>query len=302
MLPWIALGAIYLLWGSTYLGIRVAVQTMPPYLMTGTRYLVAGLALLALRLLFAKERLAMPSRATLGRIAVTAVLLLVVGNGLLCLAETRVESATAALLVTTTPIWMLVLGAWQSRKMPGWPAVGGIALGTAGMFVLVGKAGSNSELFYVVLILAGSASWALGSVYARDKEHHPLTAPLEMAIGGFGSILVGLALGEARQVHVASIAPASWLGMLWLITGGAMAGYSAYAYALRTLPTETVATYAYVNPIVAVALGALLLKEPITPNVLAGGAAIVASVILIVAGSSKDTPSHPEELPDEAIA
>jgi len=269
--------------------------------MTGTRYVVAGLALLALRLLFAKERPAMPSLAAFKRIAVTAVLLIVVGNGLLCLAETRVESATAALLVTTTPIWMLLFGALRSRTMPAWPAVAGIALGSAGMVVLVGKAGAHADPFFTVLILVGSASWALGSIYAGDKDRHPLSAPLEMTLGGLGSILVGLALGEGRQLHIAAVTPESWWGMLWLITGGAMVGYSAYAYALRTLPTATVATYAYVNPIVAVALGAIVLREPITWNVLAGGAAIVASVALILAGSGREIRPHPEELADEAI-
>ncbi len=286
LLPWIALVAVYFLWGSTYLGIRVAVLTIPPYLMTGARYIVAGLALLGLRLLLAKERPAMPSRAALGRIAVTAVLLIVIGNGLLCLAETHVESATAALLVTTTPIWMLVFGALSARKMPGWMAVSGIVLGSAGMVVLVGKGVPRADALLASLILVGSASWALGSIYARDKEHHPLTAPLEMLVGGIGSLLIGLAIGEGRQLHPAAIAPESWWGMLWLITGGAMAGYSAYAYVLRKLPTATVATYAYVNPIVAVALGALVLHEPVTWNVFAGGAAIVVSVVLILAGSA----------------
>ncbi|MGC1380796.1 MAG: EamA family transporter [Candidatus Baltobacteraceae bacterium] len=300
-LPWIALVAVYLLWGSTYLGIRVAVETIPPYLMAGSRYLIAGLLMLGLRLLIARERPALPSRSELVRIAVTAVLLLVAGNGLLCLAETRIESGTAALLVASTPIWMLLFDALVARKMPSGAAIAGIALGSAGIAILVGKGPAQTELLFVALALIGSVSWALGSVYARGNSHAPLVVPLEMAVGGFLSIIVGLIAGEGSQLNVHAISAASLWGMLWLITGGAMAGYTAYAYVVRTLPTATVATYAYVNPVVAVLLGALVLREPITWNVFAGGAAVVASVVLILLGSRASEPVA-QELSEEAVA
>jgi drug/metabolite transporter (DMT)-like permease len=122
-------------------------------------------------------------------------------------------------------------------------------------------------------------------IYARGKNHGPLTPALEMLIGGIVSTLVALALGEESQVNVAAIAPSSLWGMLWLITAGAMLGYSAFAYAVRTLPTATVATYAYVNPVVAVILGGLLLHEPVTWNILIGGAAVIVSVVVILLGN-----------------
>lgn len=138
-LPWIALVAVYFLWGSTYLGIRVAVATIPPYLMTGVRYTVAGVLLLALQWIFSKKKPSMPSPLQLKRIAVIAVLLLVVGNGLLCLAETRVESGTAALLIASSPIFMVLLDAVRVRKAPTPVAIAGIVVGSFGVAALVGK-------------------------------------------------------------------------------------------------------------------------------------------------------------------
>ena len=300
LLPWIALVTVYFVWGSTYLGIRVAVATIPPFLMAGSRYLTAGLLLMGLQWLISKEKPSLPGRDLLLRIAVSAVLLIVIGNGILCLAETRVEAGTAALLVTSTPIWMLLFSALRARKLPGWTAIAGVVLGSAGMVVLIGKHTAHADALFAGLILVGSASWALGSIYARDREHHPLTAALEMTIGGAGLTLAGLLVGEAGRLDVHAVTAQSWWGWLWLLTGGAMLGYTAYAYTLRTLPTATVSTYAYVNPVVAVTLGALLLGERVTWNVVAGGAAIVVSVALILIGSR--TEAHPEELPDEAIA
>jgi drug/metabolite transporter (DMT)-like permease len=288
-LPWVALAIVYLVWGSTYLGIRVAVTTIPPYLMTGTRFLIAGALMFGLQWLAAREKPPLPSREEMLRIAVVALLLIVVGNGLLCLAETRVESGTSALLLASTPIWMLLLDALLARKAPAAPAIGGVLLGTAGIALLVGKGAGHADLVFAGIILIASISWAAGSIYARGNEHSPITASLEMTIGGAISILVGLLLGEASHLRIAAISAPSLWGMVWLITAGAMLGYSAYAYAVRTLPTPTVATYGYVNPVVAVILGASILHEPVTWNIAAGGAAVIASVVLILVGSGPVT-------------
>jgi len=286
-LPWIALVAVYFLWGSTYLGIRAAVATIPPFLMTGCRYALAGVLLFALQWFFAKEKPALPNRAQLLRIAVIGILLLAVGNGLLCLAETRVESGTAALLIASSPIFMVLLDAIWARKAPSMLAVAGIVLGSVGIAFLVGKSSLHADLPMAALILFSSFAWAAGSVYARDTPHHVLTAPLEMTIGGAVSILAGLAFGETSRVHVGTITPESLWGMLWLVFGGAMVGYTAFAYAVRRLPTTTVATYGYVNPVVAVILGAVVLGEPVTWRIVAGGAAVVVSVALILLGSRR---------------
>jgi len=288
-LPWIALVVVYLMWGSTYLGIRVAVATIPPYLMTGVRFLIAGVLMLALQWAFSKRKPTFPTRAELLQIAIIAVALLAIGNGLLSFAETRVESGTAALLIASSPLFMVLIDAFATRKAPSLLATIGIVLGSIGIAVLVGKSSVHGDAFMAALILFSSLAWAAGSVYARGTTHHPLTAPLEMIVGGALLMVVGLAIGETAHVQIAAISPASVWGMAWLIVGGAMIGYSAYAYAVRTLPTATVATYGYVNPIVAVILGAIVLHEPLTWRVLAGGAAVILSVLLILLGS----PSRP---------
>ncbi|HEX3458580.1 MAG TPA: EamA family transporter [Candidatus Baltobacteraceae bacterium] len=286
VLPWISLFVVYLVWGSTYLGIRVAVASIPPYLMTGCRYIIAGSLLFGLQWLFTKEKPPMPTREQFARIAITAVLLLVIGNGLLCVVETRQQSGTSALLIASTPIWMVLLDSLRARRMPGAAAFAGMAVGTVGIVELVGMSPSHADALLSALLLLASLSWAVGSIYASDGKHHPFTAALEMTMGGFFSLAVALALGETAHFTLAGVTAQSLWGMLWLITAGAMLGYSAYAYVVRTLPAPTVATYAYVNPIVAVILGVLILREPVTWHV-AGGAAIVASVVLILVGSRK---------------
>lgn len=256
--------------------------------MTGTRYVIAGAILFAFQWLFSKKKLSLPSRAELRRIAIIAILLLPIGNGLLCIGETRVETGTAALLIASSPMFMVVLDAIGARTMPSLLAVAGILVGTAGIAALVGKSSAHADTTMAILILISSFSWALGSVYARGRsEHHPLTASLEMLIGGLISVLVGVAIGEATHLQLAAISAVSLWGMAWLIVAGAMIGYSAFAYAVRTLPTATVATYGYVNPVVAVILGALILQESVTWRLLLGGAAVVASVVLILLGNRR---------------
>jgi drug/metabolite transporter (DMT)-like permease len=283
---------VYLVWGSTYLGIRVAVATIPPYLMTGLRYLIAGSLLFALQWLTSRQKPALPNRAELLRITIVAILLIVIGNGLLCVAETHVESGTSALLLAGTPIWMLLLDALRERTVPRAAAIAGVILGSAGIAVLVGKSTGHADVFFAGVILIASISWAAGSIYARGNDHRPITACLEMSVGGALCLVVGLLGGEASHLRLHNISAASLWGMAWLISGGAMLGYSAYAYVVRTLPMATVATYGYVNPSVAVILGALILREPVTWNILAGGAAMIASVVLILLASRRG----PEEV------
>lgn len=292
-MPWAALITVYLVWGSTYLGIRVAVGTIPPYVMTGFRYILAGALLLAVQWCFTKAKPVLPSRHEVLQILIVAALLLCVGNGLLCLAETRVESGTSALLLASTPIFMVLLDALRSRKMPSGAAICGIVLGTAGIAALVGKGAGNVDLWTAAMILIGAFSWALGSVYARGRKLGPYTASFEMIAGGVLCSIVAAALGEPAHFHLQSVTAASLWGVAWLITGGAMLGYSAFAYAVRTLPTATVATYGYVNPVVAVLLGALVLSEPVTWNVVGGGAAVIVSVVLILLGNRSPMRADP---------
>jgi drug/metabolite transporter (DMT)-like permease len=287
VLSWIALITVWFVWGSTFLGIRVAVQSIPPFLMAGARYVVAGALLGAIVWMLQGGSRQRITHKELRDAILTAFLLLACGNGLLSVSEIRLESGTAALIVATTPLWMILIDAVLSRKLRGTSLVG-IVLGTIGVVALVGAPAAHGSLPAAILVLVGSCAWAVGSVYARrnSAQHlNPILPALEMFAGGIMLSVAGIATGELHYVNFAQLPVPAVVGWIWLVVAGAMIAYSAYAYAVRTLPTNIVATYAYVNPIVAVILGAVLLKESLTWNVLAGGAAIVLSVITIMLGN-----------------
>lgn len=284
-LPWIALVTVWILWGSTYIGIRVAVETIPPFLMAGIRYIVAGLLLSGALLAWKRSLLAQITAAQWKSLAIMGFLLLVCGNGALCFAEQRLASGVAALVVATVPIWMLAIDAVLERRMPAPLATAGLVLGTLGIALLVGLHSASIPLAPTLIVLAGSFAWAAGSIYARrDTAGHgnPLFPALEMLLGGIMLTVVGLATGEGAHLHLAAISRESILGWLWLVGPGAIVGYTAYGYVVRTLPTHVTATYAYVNPVVAVLLGTMILSEPITPNIIAGGGAVILSVVAIL--------------------
>lgn len=286
-LPWLALLTVWILWGSTYLGIRVAVETMPPFLMAGVRYTIAGLLLCAITLLWNRSLRIHFSRAQWKTLAITAFLLLVCGNGALCFAEMRLTSGVAALIVATVPVWMLIIDSVLERRAPSALAIAGLVLGTLGIVALVGLRFGSIPVVPALIVLGASFAWAAGSVYARRKSHgdgNALFPAIEMLLGGLMLLVVAALSGEMSHVRLDAISNASVLGFLWLVGPGAIVGYSAYGYAVRMLPTQITATYAYVNPVVAVFLGALLAGEAITANVLIGGAAVVVSVIAILLG------------------
>lgn len=243
----------------------------------------------------------MPSLLTLVHAATAGVLLFVVGNGLLAVSETHVPSGMAALLVATTPIWMLVLDALRMRRMISTVSTAGLAVGTVGVAMLLDLQAGHVNGLYSVLLLVCAFAWAFGTIFARETTHHPLTTSLAMTVGGMVAIGVAFCLGETRHFTFFQISAQSWYGMLWLITGGAMIGYTAYAFVVRTLPAPTVSTYAYANPVVAVILGVLLLHEQITWNVIVGGVAIVISVILILVGDRRlEADIKGDQAPSEA--
>lgn len=297
-LPWIALIAVWVVWGSTYLAIRVAVQTIPPLLMPGMRYVIAGATLALVLLVLQRKRLAPLGRNDAAWIVIAAVLMLLVGNGALCYAEVTIPSGMASLIAASTPIWMLLIDAAFTRKLQRLAAFG-VAAGTIGMIVLVGAPGGRTALLPALAVLAGAFSWAFGSVLARRYHAHrtnPLFPALEMFAGGVLLCAAGAASGEISAFHVAEISAASYAGFWWLVVMGAIVGYTAYGYAVRTLPTNVVSTYAYVNPVVAVTLGALVLGERLTPNVLVGGTIVVAAVALILfAGRKTRQTQHLQE-------
>ncbi|HEY9181328.1 MAG TPA: EamA family transporter [Candidatus Baltobacteraceae bacterium] len=287
-LSWIALITVWFLWGSTYLGIRVAVQTIPPFLMAGSRYLIAGSLLALILWITQRERLTPVKWSDLRSVVITAVLLLVVSNGLLSWAEVHIQSSLAALIVSGVPIWMVLLDALLYTRKIQPIAMLGMAVGSIGMVLLVGIPSGHVPIVTAVILIGGSLCWAFGSVLARRRHGHrthPLFPALEMIVAGVLSWVVGIAAGELHGFHLSAVTLPSIGGFLWLIVMGSMVGYTAFAYMIRTLPTHVSSTYAYVNPVVAVVLGAAILHEPVTLNILAGGATIVTAVVIILLGT-----------------
>lgn len=278
--------AIYIIWGSTYLAIRYAVETIPPFLMAGVRFLVAGSAM------YAFVRLRNPERPTLAHwrtTAIIAALLLLGGNGAVVWAEQHLTSSMTVLLVTTVSLWMVLLN-WARRDgvRPGIFEVAGIALGIGGVAFLVGAGGfSGSDGIHpggVIALLFGALSWAVGSIYSR---HAPLpmspflATAMEMLIGGALLTLAGLIAGEGSRIEFAQFSTRSVVSLGYLIVFGSFIGFTAYIWLLGVTTPAKVSTYAFVNPVIAVVLGCTLGGEPFSLRMLVSGVVIVAGVLLI---------------------
>jgi drug/metabolite transporter (DMT)-like permease len=282
---WSAMLAVYIVWGSTYLAIRFAVQSMPPFLMAATRFLVAGL------ILFIARRLAgdpLPTRIEIRSAGIVGLFLLLGGNGGVVWAEQTVPSGIAALMVSSSPLWMLIIEALiPGGRKPRLRAVLGILIGFSGVLLLFwpGKDGGLLSLnpWGAIVLLLATLSWASGSMYSRSA--HLPASPLmgtavEMLIGGFALAILGLVTGEASRVEISSITPASLIGLAYLIVFGSLIGYASYTWLLRVAPTSLVFTYAYVNPLVALLVGATIGGEGFAPRELLAAAIILGSVAL----------------------
>jgi drug/metabolite transporter (DMT)-like permease len=281
-----AFGAVYVLWGSTYLAIRFGVETIPPFLMAGTRHLVAGLLLYAWMRARGTPK---PTRRHWAAAAAIGGLMLLGGNGLVTWAEQRVPSGLAALIVASVPIWMAVLAALEKKRRPPGYVVIGLAIGLAGIGLLVapgrlGGGGSVDPLGAAALLTA-ALSWSIGSLASR-RAHLPtstLTAvSMEMIAGGTLLWIAGLAGGEGARLHWAAISLRSALSLGYLIVFGSLLGFSAYVWLLKVTTPARVSTYAYVNPIVAVLLGTLLAGEQLTLRIGLAASGILAAVALII--------------------
>lgn len=285
-LPWAALAVVYLVWGSTYLAIRVGVETLPPLLLAATRYLVAGAVLypVAVRLGDrAARRTDRPGRHQWLAAAVIGTLLLAGGNGGVSYAEQTVSSGLAALLVATVPLWMVGADRLVNGKPVGRPAAGALVVGLIGVAILAGPGDASGALKGQVVLLLASASWGLGSVLSGRLAlpARPLVgAAMEMLTGGAVLLVAAAATGEFARLHLDQVSTGSLVALLYLIGPGSLLALSAYVLALQRLPTSTVATYAYVNPVVAVALGAFILGEVITVPTIIGATVVLTAVAL----------------------
>ena len=282
-----AFAAVYVIWGSTYLAIRVAVETLPPLLMAGCRFLLAGTVLLiGLRL----RGTPIPEARHWRNAAMVGTMLLLGGNGLVVWAEQTVTSSLAALIIAITPVWFALLDwARPHGTRPQWQTVIGIVVGFAGVTLLVGnrngatESGAVSLLGALALVGAG-ISWAAGSLYARHspKPGSPwITAALQMICGGSALLLASLLAGEPARANWGHVSVRSVLAFFYLVVFGSWMGFSAYVWLLKVSTPARVATYAYVNPVVAMFLGWLLLGEPVTSRTLCAATVIVVGVVII---------------------
>jgi drug/metabolite transporter (DMT)-like permease len=296
-LPWIALSTIYVVWGSTYLAIAIAVKELPPFFAAFLRFLLAGMVMGALA--FAvdpKDR--RPTRRDLFDYGLIGTLFLGFGNGLVMWSEQRVPSGIAALVVATVPLWTTLLDGLRPGGMP-WTVRGwlGTALGLLGVALVARPGGAGVAAGHLTGILAlqfASLSWTLGALFSKSlKKPLPVftASAIEMIAGSFVLLVESRLVGE----DVALLAAASgraWGALLYLVVFGSLIGFTAFAYCLTVLPAGTVSTYAYVNPVVAVSLGAFVLDEPLSLGLL-GGAVLILLAVVLTTRRPKSRPAPP---------
>jgi drug/metabolite transporter (DMT)-like permease len=280
----LALGIVYVVWGSTYLAIAIAVETLPPLLYSGIRFALAGLVLAAW-LAFRRVDVRI-SRRELGGAAAVGILMLAGGNGLVSLAERTVPSGVAALIVASIPLWIVVYrmiaGEHVRRDL-----LAGVLLGLVGVAILVVPGGLNGTIDPVgaLLLFGATLSWALGT-FLSPRLHTPRNALVstayQMLAGGVVLIVAALPKGELGHIDPATFSTRSLIAFAYLVVFGSLVAYTAYTWLLQNASVSLVSTYAFVNPVVAVVLGALILAEPITPTIVLGAAVIVVAVAFIV--------------------
>ena len=297
---WMALVAVYLFWGSTYLAIRVGVRDLPPAMMSGIRYLIAGLLLYPLALRTGGEerrRTDRPGARQWLACLIVGSLLLVCGNGGVTWAEEKVPSGLAALLVATVPLWMILFAVPLRHERITATAGAGLVVGILGVAVLAGGGSLSGGVSGIVLVLGASAAWGFGSVLGHRlplPRRPALGAAMQMLAGGVILLIISAATGEWGEVRWSEVAPNAWWSVLWLVGPGSILAFVAYGYALMHLPVSVVSTYAFVNPVIAVFLGSVLLGETFTLREALGTLLVVASVALTLY-RRKPRPAKPSD-------
>ena len=288
-----AFAAVYIIWGSTYLAIHYAIETIPPLLMAGSRFLTAGIILF----IWARIKGAgLPNFADFKKATFIGALLLLGGNGMVVLAERSVPSGLTALLIATEPL-MIVLLEWFRKGgiRPAGRASIGLLTGLAGVAFLIGPSNlssvSNVDLFGAMLLMFASLSWAFGSLYASRAHSHAsplMNAAVQMVMGGAFLLIVGSAVGETHGFILSNITFSSIISEAYLIVFGSLVGYTCYSWMLRVVKPSLASTYAYVNPVVAVFLGWLIAGEQLSVKTIIAAAIILAGVILILSQKKKE--------------
>jgi drug/metabolite transporter (DMT)-like permease len=298
----ICFAIVYIVWGSTFYAIRVGIESFPPYLLAGLRHFLVGLLLYPTFRIVAREKPTLPQWRTT---CITGFLLLAVGNGTVSWAEKTVPSGIAALLVATVSLWM-VLVEWlrPGGLRPAPRVIAGFLLGFLGMALLVGPQhlGDSERIdpTGACALIGASLAWAAGSIYSR---HHPLPrspllgAGMQTLCGGAVLCVFAFFIGETRQFHLADITWRSWLALLYLIVFGSAVGFSAYVYILKHSTAARVATYAFVNPVVALFLGWFLASEPLSLRTFLASGIILAAVLLVITAPHKTPIEAAEAVP-----
>ncbi|GAA0383635.1 drug/metabolite exporter YedA [Microbispora corallina] len=295
---WLALAAVYVVWGSTYLAIKFAIETLPPLISGGLRFVAAALVLGAVLLL---RRGTAPFRVTArqcGGAALVGLLLLTAGNGLVGVAEQHISSGLAALLVASVPLWLVVFRT-VVRDRPHVLTLAGVLVGFAGVAGLTLGGGASASGVGIGAVLLASLAWSLGSFISPRiaMPEDPFAASaIEMAAGGAGMLLLALCTGE--RVHLTAVSASSWAAVAYLVLFGSLVAFTSYVWLLGNAPISLVSTYAYVNPVVAVVLGVIVLGEDVTTAMIVAGALIVVGVALVV--STERARPAPETEPGEA--
>jgi drug/metabolite transporter (DMT)-like permease len=289
-----AFAAIYVVWGSTYLAIMYAVETIPPFIMGGARFLVSGALLYA----WARYRGGpKPTRLHWRNAVIAGAFLLLGGNGAVVWAEQYVPSGLTALLVSILPFWLVIIEwARPPRRRPSGLVLAGLLLGFIGIIVLIGPGNIGGDgdipLLGALVLILGSLSWAIGSFWSRDAElprSGLLTTGMEMLGGGVLLVIVGAISGELSGLDIQQVSNASAIGLLYLITFGSLIGFTSYIWLLDKVSPARLGTYAYVNPIVAVLLGWAIAGESLTVRTGVAAAIVICAVALITSARSATT-------------
>jgi drug/metabolite transporter (DMT)-like permease len=300
---------LYIVWGSTYLGIAVAVRTIPPFFMAAIRFALAGAILLGWSMAREGRTFSLPSRREWRDSIIVGALLLGTGMGFVSLGEKTVPSGITALLIGMMPVWVAIFGRlFLGERLPPLAMVG-IAIGFGGVAILVGPSafGGSGALdpFGLTAIIISPMSWAAGSLFASHRAilpSRPLVATgVQMLAGGAVLIVFGLLHGELAELRLDAIATDSLVAFAYLVAIGSLLAFTTYGWLLRVAPLPLVATYAYVNPVVAVILGAVVLAEPIEPRTLVAGAVIVTAVALIVTTRGRLRTPAPRQAPSRLV-
>jgi drug/metabolite transporter (DMT)-like permease len=311
---WLGLGILYGVWGSTYLAIAVAVETIPPFLMAAVRFGLAGLVLLGWVAIRRRESVVRPTRRQLLDTTIIGALLLGGGMGLVAWGEQTIPSGITAVMVAMMPVWVAVFGGVFFRERLPRIAGLGIVVGFVGVALLAGPTALGEpgalDAAGMLAVIVSPIAWSIGSLYASHRARLPgdslVATGMQMVAGSLVLAVMGIFSGEPARFDPAGVSAESFAGFLYLTIVGSVIAFTTFGWMIRVAPLPLVATYAYVNPVIAVILGALILSEPIEPRMLLAGAIIVGAVALIVTARGRMAPPNvaaesatPPPLPSE---